>query len=84
MAEEKLNDLRTLKCHQCEGKILRGEKYTWFYGSTGYANICWKCLIKLGELGQSMDDYNTTYLKMPLKERLKKFKMLMALSSNGK
>jgi len=77
--EEVTNDVRTLKCHTCSGKILRGEKYIWFWGTRGYINICWKCMIKIGEKGQSMDEWNKEYLAMPLKERLKRLKCLQAL-----
>jgi hypothetical protein len=77
-------EIRTLKCHLCDKKILRGEKFTWIApNSRAYVNICDKCLVKLGELGKGMLKDNEEFLAMPLKERLKKLKMLDALKQQG-
>ena len=80
---EIVNTTRTLKCSICCKDILRGEKYTWRMGVRGYVNLCSNCLIKLGELGKSIEQYNKDYLAQPLKIRLKKLKMMEAITKDG-
>ena len=75
-------ETRRIKCHICNKGIERGEKFTWVCPNTrAYLNICDKCLVKLGKLGESMLKDNADYLAMPKAERLKRFKCLMALKS---
>ena len=65
------------KCHICKGKLVEGEQFIWFYGCRGYVNICGRCMIDIGKLGESIKDYNKTFLALPEKERKRKFKMLV-------
>ena len=66
-------------CHICRGKLSMGEKYIWFYSTRGYANICYKCMIYIGELGKSLEQENDDFLKQDKKARENKFKMMLKI-----
>lgn len=70
------NHIQSRVCHVCRNKLYMGEKYWWTHGCRGYVNICYKCLIKLGEVGNKIKEYNDIFLSQPKRSRERKFKMM--------
>jgi uncharacterized protein YggL (DUF469 family) len=70
-------------CHICRGKLIMGEKYIWFRGCKGYVNICYKCMLEIGKLGEEIKEYNDNFLKQNKRKRQRDFKMLMELEKEN-